>query len=412
MDIRKKITVSTILGATFTWYDFIIFNIAVAIIFPKLFFPEMGAMLPILVFAVGLLARPLGSIVFGFIGDRFGRKLSLIGTLMLTGISTVLIGVLPTFEQIGIVATCLLILLRIMQTAAVGGEWAAASVLLTEHNIKQPNKSFITSFMNSGFAMGSILASLVFFLVMTQGDDFFVEFGWRIPFLLSAVLLIIGVYMRKNVTETPIFADMAQKSKVEKNPLKTVINKYPGTILLSALAVCLAPAWSYGVMVFGSSYMIQSGLISRPDLSQVQLLAWCALGAMYAAAGWLGDRFDRYRLFTMAAVFSLVLCWPMFLLLQQGHALYAMLLLGLLTFNLSLAPLMFSELFPPEIRQTGAGISYNLGVVFSGAMVVISQQIMISTQDITNVAYAFLTLTVLSLMAIIHLKKKVHAGTV
>jgi MFS family permease len=403
---KTNINLSTALGATFAWYDFIIFNIAIAIVFPKLFFPEMGALLPILAFAVGFAARPLGSVVFGIIGDRLGRKVSLVSTLLLTGVSTVCIGLLPTHDQIGITATILLVLARIMQTAAVGGEWAAASTLVVEHNHDSKKKSLISSFVNNGFAIGSIGASLMFFFMLSFGNEFFMSIGWRIPFLLSGILLIIGVYMRLRLLETPAFLDNQKKSEIDSNPLRTVFAKHYKIITLAALAVCLAPTWAYGIMVFASSYMVQSGLISRPDLTQAQLIAWCVIFLAQTTAGWLGDKVDRLKLFTAAGWASVVLVYPMFQLVAQGQALFAMLMLSFLIFNLALTSIIFCELFPSEIRQTGAGVSYNLGLVLSGVAIIAAQHILTTTQNITNVAHLFAALTVVALASIYYLKRQ------
>lgn len=407
LSLKTRINFSSILGATFTWYDFLIFNIAIAIIFPKIFFPDMGPLLPILAFAVGFLARPLGSMIFGFIGDRFGRKFSMISTLLVTGISTVCIGLLPTYEQIGVWATILLVLARIAQTAAVGGEYGAASTLLVEHNLESPKKSFISSFVTSGFAVGSIMASLAFFAVVSLGDSVFVEWGWRIPFLLSAVLLIIGVYMRSKITETPSFIESVEQNRIVANPLKTVVTRHFRTMMLSALAVSLPTAWTNAIMVFGAGYMIQSGLISRPDFLEVQILAWCVIAVAMATGGWLGDKVDKYKVFVASSLFSVILTWPIFVFISQGDALYAMLCLVLVMAPaIGTVPLLFCQLFPTEIRQTGSGVSYNLGLVFSGIMTIASQQILTNTQDIMNVAYAYMALTVIALISAFYLRKQ------
>jgi len=411
LSLKTKINVSSILGATFTWYDFLIFNIAIAIIFPKIFFPGMGPLLPIFAFAVGFLARPLGSMIFGFIGDKFGRKFSMISTLLVTGISTVSIGLLPTYQDIGVLATILLVIARIAQTAAVGGEYGAASTLLVEHNLESKKKSFISSFVTSGFAVGSILASLAFFAVVSLGDEFFVEVGWRIPFLLSAVLLVIGVYMRSGITETPSFVETQKNNKIVSNPLKTVITQHYRTMILSALAVSLPTSWTNAIMVFGAGYMIQSGLISRPEFLEVQILAWCVIAVAMATGGWLGDKIDKYKVFLACSVFSVILTWPIFMFISQGDALWAMLCLVLVMAPaIGTVPLLFCQLFPTEIRQTGSGVSYNLGLVFSGIMTIASQQILSNTQDIMDVAYAYMALTLVALISALYLRKQTVAA--
>ncbi len=404
----NKINFSTSLGAIFTWYDFIIFNIAIALIFPKLFFTDMGYLIPMLVFAVGFLARPLGGIIFGIIGDRYGRKITLVSTLYVTGISTVFIGLLPTYTDIGVAATILLVAARILQTAAVGGEWGAASTMLVEHNLHHTRQSFFASFVNSGFAIGSVLASLVFMIVLSFGDSFFVDFGWRIPFLLSGILLLIGVYIRKKVLETPEFESIKQKKQVLRNPIKILFANHGKIVLLAGLAISLAPSWIYGIMVFATSYMIQFELISRPDLSILQFFAWCMISISMVVAAWFGTTVKKFNLFITGSVASVLLTFPMFLLVANGEALYAMLLLiPLVATTMSIAPSLFCNLYPTEIRQTGAGVSYNLGLIISGFMAIVSQQILLNTNNLMFVAVAFMILTVLSLAAALYLKKYV-----
>jgi MHS family shikimate/dehydroshikimate transporter-like MFS transporter len=408
MILFSKINLSTGLGATITWYDFAIFNIAIALVFPKLFFPDMGPMLPILAFAVGFLARPLGSLIFGIIGDRLGRKHSLVITLLLTGVSTVAIGLLPTYAEIGILATVLLVVARILQTAAVGGEYGAASTMLVEHNLENNKKSFISSFVTSGFAIGNMMASLVFFFVLSFGDSFFVEYGWRIPFLLSAVLLLIGVYMRSRISETPVFVEQQKQNQIDSKPLTTVVTKHFKPLMLSALAISLAPSWTYGVMVFGVGYMVQTGLVPRPEMTQIQLVAWLLIAVAMIGFGWLGDKINRYKLVLFTTLASVVLTYPIFYFIAQGNALYAMLCLTLVMAPaISVAPVFFCEMFPANVRQTGSGLSYNLGLVFSAVMAIVSQQILSATQDIMFVANAYLALTVIALIAIYYLKKEI-----
>jgi MFS family permease len=253
--------------------------------------------------------------------------------------------------------------------------------------------------------MGMILASLIFFAVTAMGDEFFAEYGWRIPFLLSAVLLLIGVYMRRNITETSVFTETKKNHRAKNNPLKILITTHYKTLLLSALTISLAPTWVYTIMILGTGYMVQSNLMSRPDLAETQFYAYCVLGLVYVFAGWLGDRFNRYQMFVVAAVFSLFLTWPALTLLQQGQALYAMLLLSLLSYTMSIAPLMFADLYPAEIRTTGAGVSYNLGLVFSGIIIIINQHIL-TTRTMTDLVYVFVLLTVVALMAALYLAKR------
>lgn len=403
--MRSKIAVSTTLGAIFTWYDFIIFNIAVVMIFPQLFFPGMSGLLPVLAFAVGFLFRPLGSMIFGSLGDRFGRKLTLVMTLFVTGISTVIIGVLPTHEQIGIWATVILVLARLTQTAAVGGEWAAASVMMTEHHADNKRQGFIASFVNSAFAMANILAAAMFMLIMSFGSEFFAQGGWRIPFLLSGVLLIVGVYIRSRAMETPEFTLTQAQRRIVSHPVRSVISQHYRVILAAGMAISLAPAWTYSIMVFGAGVMLQNGVIDRPELAQTQFIAWWFIAAAMIFVGWCSDRINHYSLLLIGIASSLILAWPFMHMIAQGHALPLFLLLAaIIAPGMAVAPVLFSSLFPAEVRQTGSGISYNLGLMLSGMVTVISQKIYSSTQDFNSVALVFVALTLMSLVSVLYLR--------
>lgn len=407
MNDKRKISLSTTLGATVAWYDFTIFNIAVVLIFPQLFFPEMGALIPILAFAVGFLFRPLGSMIFGVLGDRFGRKITLIATLYMTGISTVAIGLLPSFDHIGIVATVLLVLARICQTAAVGGEWAAASVMLSEHHADSRRRGFVTSFVNSSFAIANIIAAVIFMLALAPGKEFFNDWGWRIPFLLSAVLLVIGVYIRRHVLETPEFSDMRNKDLQSPNPLKQVFREHWKIILALAVAISLPAAWNYGIMVFAAGHMIKLGLIDRPDLMQAQLTFWPLFFAAMVAVGWLSDYVSKNAIMWSSIVASTVLAWPVWSLIEQGHAFSAMAALVLLAApSIAIAPAFFVQIFPTAVRQTGSGISYNLGFVLSGLVPLLAQQVISLGGEIFAIAAIYLALTALAAAAIFFLARQ------
>jgi MHS family shikimate/dehydroshikimate transporter-like MFS transporter len=408
MDLKSKVTLSSALGATFAWYDFTIFNIAIALIFPQLFFPDMGFLIPILIFAVGFLARPLGGIIYGSLGDRFGRKKTLVATLYLTGITTTLIGLLPTHADIGIAATMLLILARILQTVAFGGEWAAASTMIVEYHAQDNNKGLLAGLVSSGWAVANIMAALVFLIVTSFGDAFFLEWGWRIPFLLSVVLLIIGVYIRMRVIETPAFAQAQQTQQLETQPVREVFRNYLQPLVAGAVAIQLAASWMYVILIFGFGYFLQHSLATRAELTQVQfVMSWVLLMALIFF-GWLGDRIGRHRLFVFGALCSLALMWPVIAWIEQGQvwlALTAMIVLACPAFVS--APALFAEMFPTKVRQTGSGISYNLGLVLAGFSPLAAQQITLITGDITNLVWLFAATSLLSLAASMRLKQYV-----
>lgn len=397
----NKTNLSVSLGAAFAWYDFIIFNIAIALIFPKLFFPDMGYLIPMLVFTIGFFARPLGSLIYGYFGDRFGRKPSLVSTLYLTGLSTVAIGLLPTYEQIGLAATIIVILARIVQTIGFGGEWAASSTLLIEHNAGKSNRGLISSMVSSGWAMASLAAALMFMLVTAPGEEFFASVGWRIPFLLSGFLLVIGVYLRRRVTETEDFSRLVSNDTLEKSPLRALFSQHWQKIVTGALAMQLSAAWIYGIMIFGFSYIVQQGFHTKAYLSTIQFWTTWAILAGLLFWGWFSDRFDRRTLFWINSVASLILFWPVMQWVAQGDIVPAMLALILIQCPMfAVAPSYFSEMFPPSVRQSGGGVTFNLGVIIGGGLLPLAAQSIFShTGDIMSVAWLFLASTLVGLIA-------------
>lgn len=405
--MTKSINVSTVLGTTFAWYDFLIFNIAIALVFPKLFFTDMGYLIPMLVFTVGFFARPVGSLVYGMFGDTIGRKHALVSTLYLTGISTVLIGLLPTYEQIGITATILLIILRITQTIAFGGEWAAASTLLTENNSKNPRRGFVTSLVTAGWAIAGIMAALSFMTVTKFGDAFFLDYGWRIPFLLSGILLLIGVHIRRQAAESPMFLELNKTKTEKKQPFRTLVTQYKQPLIIGSLTMMLPASWFYLISIFGVSFMISNELITRSEMTDIQfIMSWVFLAGLLFF-GWIGDRIDQKKLFMMAAVFSIPLTFPILYWIANGHALLALgSLLLVMCPGFASAPRLFTSMFPTEIRTIGSGVTYNLGLLFAGLVPLVSQWILGNTGNMLIIGVMFLFLTLISFVAAMKIKKQ------
>jgi MHS family shikimate/dehydroshikimate transporter-like MFS transporter len=405
--MNLKVNISTALGATFAWYDFLIFNIAVVLVFPKLFFTGMGFLIPVLVFTVGFLARPLGGLIYGILSDVVGRKHALVSTLYVTGISTVLIGILPTYEQIGIAAAVMLVILRITQTVAFGGEWAAASTLLAETNSNHPNRGFIASLVSTGWAIASIMAAFSFMIVTSFGDEFFLDYGWRIPFLLSGILLVIGVYIRKRVIESAVFLDFNKNSQQKNRPFKKLIAEHRQSLILGMLTMQLSAAWTYLITVFGVSFMIQNGLVTRPEITEIQFwVAWaCLISLLFF--GWLGDKIGQKKLFIANAVFSLVLAFPVFYWIVHGHAILALgSLVLLMAPSFASAPKFFTSIFPTDVRTVGSGVTYNLGLVIASFVPLVAQYLIDNVNNPMNVAYLLLILTAVSLISVLKINKE------
>ena len=403
-----RVFLSCALGSIITWYDSLIFATATALVFSKLFFTGMGVFVPIVVFASGFLLRPVGSLFFGHFGDKIGRKNMLIYTLYLTGLSSVLIGLLPTYNDIGITATILLILCRAIQSIAFGGEWAASTTMLTEHNINSSNRGLIASVASSGWAPGMLLASAMFAIINSFGNEFFMSVGWRIPFLFSFMLMIVGVYIRSKISETPLFQLNKEKNNLQIWPVKSFAKEFWKKWILAVLAYQSSSLWAYAITVFGFSYVINHKMSTPAEITEMQLYILPILVLALIFWGWLGDKISRVKLFHINSVFAIVLGYPIFYWVSQGQ-----ILLPFLSFALVCAPQLasasgfFSEIYPSNVRQTGSGLTYMIASLLgAGLLTMLAQHIIYVTDDIMSVVPLFVGVSVVSLLASVALDKK------
>lgn len=365
---KQLATWSCAVGSVISWYDFVIFGTAAALIFKDLFFPGMSHLGPILVFAVGFIGRPLGSVLFGWLGDRIGRKPTLTWTLLLTGIFTVAIGLLPTYESIGIMATALLIVFRILQSAALGGEWSAASTMMLEYNIDSKHRGFFGSLISAGLSLASIMAAAIFALITLLPTEDLMSWGWRVPFLLSAVLVVFGMYLRLKLLDTPAFQDLKRSNSVSISPMKDLFATSWKKILACTGAHQTASAWYFGVTVFGFAWLTNNSVMTRAEISQIWLYFTPVALAAVLFFGWLGDRIGRVTMYQISAVSGIVLAVPMIWALSQGN-LVLVLMMGVLLMQAmtwSQAPTFFTEIYPSHIRQSGSGVTLQIPSVIGG----------------------------------------------
>jgi len=367
---KQLATWSCAVGSVISWYDFVIFGTAAALIFKDLFFPGMSHLLPILVFAVGFIGRPLGSVVFGWLGDRIGRKPTLTMTLLLTGIFTVAIGLLPTYEAIGVTATVLLIALRILQSAALGGEWSSASTMMLEYNIDSKNRGFLGSLISAGFSLASIMSAAIFALITLLPTEDLMSWGWRIPFLLSGVLVAFGIYLRLKLLDTPAFQELKRNNNLSLSPMKELFATSWKKILACTGAHQTASAWFFGVTVFGFAWLVNNSVMTRAEISQIWFYFTPIALAAVLFFGWLGDRIGRITMYQISAVVGIVLALPMVWALSQGN-LVLVLITGVLlmqTMTWSQAPTFFTEIYPAHIRQSGSGVTLQIPSVIGGGV--------------------------------------------
>jgi MFS family permease len=367
---RKKVALGSSIGATIETYDFIGFGTAAALYFNTVFFPATdplsGTLLSFATLGIGFAVRPLGGIVGGYLGDRIGRKPVLVGSLLLMGVATVLIGALPTYEQVGIWAGILLVAVRVVQGLAFGAEWGGA-ILMTFEHAPWRKRGLYTGITQAGFPLGLLLANAAFLLSVPLGE----QWAWRVPFLLSAVLILVGIVIRLKVEESPEFETLKSEGEVSHNPLLEVL-RTDWRNVLRAFCLRITETAGYAVSVtFVLSYLASEKLADR-SLTLFALMLAAGLGiAATTLWGALTDRVGRRPVYLFGTAFTLAWGVPLFLLLNTGHA-SAIVLAFVVSYAVcqnclaGVQGAWFSELFAARTRTTGASLAYQLSAVVSG----------------------------------------------
>ncbi len=370
--VRRAAAASAI-GTTIEWYDFFLYNTASALIFPALFFPASseyaGIMQSFGTYAVGFVARPIGAAIFGYWGDRLGRKTTLIITLLLMGIASGIIGVLPGAGTIGLWAPLLLVLLRVVQGIAVGGEWSG-SVLLTMEWGAQGKRGFFGSFAQVGVPIGLVVGTGGMTLVSSVMDpESFASWGWRLPFLFSLVLVAIGLVIRLSILETPMFARVIAEKRTARKPVTEAIRKHPKEILLSAGLRFSEQLPFYLFSSFVLTYLEDQGFSKSFALTALMVAAAFELITIPLFSAF-SDRFGRKRIYAIGAVGIIVIAAPYFAVLDNAGpvAVFAMVIISFIPHALHYGPqaALISESFPTRLRYGGAGLGYQLASVFAG----------------------------------------------
>ena len=377
----RKVALTALAGTSIEWYDFFLYGAAAALIFPTAFFgeiPETTALiLSLLTFAAGFIARPIGGIIFGHFGDRVGRKKTLIAALMLMGISSTLIGLLPTYAMIGVTAPILLTLLRFAQGLAIGGQWGGAMLLVTE-SAPSNQRGYYGAFAQAGAPIGVILANLA--LIVTSAlvsEEFFNTWGWRIPFLASAVLILISMYIQLNLEDTKAFKALATNSdnssneKVKSSPVVEAIRRYPKRIMLAAGAFLSVQVTFYILIAFMLAYGVSSANMERDDMLTAVLIGCAIMVPLQFMFSSYSDRNGRKGIFMLGAILSGIWAFAIFPLVDTGN--FWLIVLAL-TFGLIFLAMMygpqaafFTELFSTEVRYSGATLGYQFGAIIGGA---------------------------------------------
>ena len=383
----RKVALTSLAGTSIEWYDFFLYGTAAAIIFPKAFFPaDMPPMIALIAsfstFAVGFLARPLGGIVFGHFGDRVGRKQTLVIALMIMGASTTLIGLLPTYQTIGYLAPLVLVLLRFIQGLAIGGQWGGAMLLVTE-SAPADKRGWYGAYAQAGAPIGVILANLAFLGVSgSMSEAAFMDWGWRLPFLASILLIGVSLYVQLNLEDTDAFKKLAATQSTQspaehakkRSPIVEVFSRHPGRIFLAAGAFLSIQVTFYILIAFIMAYGVNSPsvMLSRDTmLTAVLIAALVMVPTQFWAAG-LSDRVGRKRVYLWGAVLSGIWAFALFPLVDTGNVFIVTgaISLGLIFVGMQYGPqaAFFTELFSTEVRYSGASLGYQIGAILGGAL--------------------------------------------
>ena len=377
----RKVALTSLAGTSIEWYDFFLYGASAALIFPTLFFGETTAstalILSLLTFAAGFIARPIGGIIFGHYGDRVGRKKTLIIALVLMGVSSTLIGLLPTYAMIGIAAPILLTILRFAQGLAIGGQWGGAMLLVTE-SAPENKRGYYGAFAQAGVPVGVILANLAFIITSSMvSEESFYAWGWRIPFLASAILIGISMYIQLNLEDTKAFKELeasrkvGKKEEIKKSPIIQAISKYPTKIVLAAGAFLSVQVTFYILIAFLLAYGVASTDVTRDDMLIAVLIGSGIMIPFQFFFSSYSDRHGRKGVFMLGAILTAIWSFAIFPLVDTGS--FWMIVLAI-SFGLVFVSMMygpqaafFTELFSTEVRYSGATLGYQFGAILGGA---------------------------------------------
>src|SRR4051812_3469562 len=372
---RLRVILAASVGSALEWYDFFLYGTAAALVFGELFFPKsdpvVGTLLAFLTFGVGFVVRPLGGILFGIMGDRFGRKPVLVATLLMIGIGTTAVGLLPTYGQIGYWAPTLLVAMRVIQGLGAGAEYGGAVIYLVE-NAPARHRGFWGSFAPLGVSIGTLLAAGAFALVSFLPRDDLMSWGWRLPFLASFLLILVGIFVRLRVAETPVFTEaVVARGKVERNPAMQALRRHPRNFLVVLGSRLAENGLGYLFPVFGLSYVVTTLGVPRADALSALMLAF--LIELFTIVGFaaLSDRIGRRPVYIFGALAGVALAFPFFWLVGTREWIWIALAFVLARAVVTAAMFgpqaaYFAELFPPQRRFAGFAFARELGSILAG----------------------------------------------
>ncbi|MDU7339991.1 MFS transporter [Enterobacter sp.] len=371
---NKKVLIASLTGSAIEWFDYFLYGTAAALVFNKIFFPMVdpviGLILSYLSFSLTFFIRPIGGVLFAHIGDRIGRKKTLVLTLSLMGGATVMIGLLPTYEMIGLWAPALLILMRIIQGMGIGGEWGGALLLAYEY-APEKRKGFFGSIPQAGVTIGMLMATFIVSLMTLFSEADFLSWGWRIPFLLSSVLVLLGLWIRKDIDETPDFQRVKASGQVAKAPLRDTLKHHWREVLIAAGLKVVETAPFYIFSTFVVSYATSTMTYQKSQALEAVTLGALVATLMIPLMGLLSDKVGRQRMYAISVFVLGLFIVPWFMLLNTGTT-WGIVLATVIAFGVLWAPVtavlgtLCSEIFSANVRYTGITLGYQLGAALAG----------------------------------------------
>lgn len=411
---HRRILFASLIGTTIEFFDFYIYGTAAVLVFPTLFFPgsdpATATLQSLATFALAFFARPLGSALFGHFGDRIGRKATLVAALLTMGISTVAIGLLPTYASIGVLAPALLALCRFGQGIGLGGEWGGAVLLATE-NAPEGKRAWFGMFPQLGAPIGFILSTLIFVLLSAAlSEEQFFAWGWRIPFIASSLLVFVGLYVRLQITETQAFQSAIDKDERVKVPLVTLFREHTQTLVLATLMATTTFVVFYLMTVFTLSWGTSQMGFLRQDFLMLQIIGVLCFGALIPVSAIVADRVGRIPMLIYATLFIMVFGLVFGPLFAAGSALMVtlMLALGLSCMGLTYGPLgtALAELFPTAVRYTGASMAFNLAGILGGSLAPYIATWLAVNHGIATVGYYLSAMGAVTLVALVIIQRR------
>lgn len=406
--VVRRVALASAIGTTVEWYDYFIYAAATSLVFGKLFFPQLdetaGTLAAFMTFAVAYLVRPIGGVYFGHLGDRIGRKALLVTSLLVMGLATFAIGLLPTYSAVGIAAPIMLLILRMIQGIGVSGEWGGAVLMAVEH-APAKKRGFYGSWPQVGVPAGIILANLVFIAITTTlSEEQFLSWGWRVPFLISIVLVFIGLFIRLRVEESPIFAQVKTAKQEAPAPVLEVWRNYKKQVLLGSVAFAASVAVGYLTLTYGLTYGTTVLHLSRPLMLSLILVTAAVGGVGILFFSSLSDRIGRRKVFMGGAVAQAVWAIPFFLLFDTRNP--VLILAAFIVMQLSsyamYGPMaaIFAEIFNTRVRYTGASLCYQMGTILGGAFTpLIASALLSATGTSMSISAYVIAISVISATA-------------